>query len=1037
MSGVKAATALLGAALAAATAAAGETAPAPTPAAATTPAPSLPKTPPLVATAPPVPEAQTSRSPEALRLFGRLDDDRAIVFIASGPPDARVTVRCPGVLRALEVWTYLEHPTLGKNARILFYPETPTGSYRYWTVLEGDAVLVPPSDAPATLENLEKNPGACADIALVASVVKDISRRQGDNNGGLAERGALAVPHLVPPFGAKVEAPPPLLVSNKPLTSKERKTLTAELPERYRQFLENVEPIITDLERDTLLKLGEDYQRDRFVEEFWKRRSTTPDGMRTPFQDIYEMRLAEVKSRYRNVNTDMGRIFVIHGPPDGIRKIDCQDVYWPLQIWYYERIEELKLSKVLLLFYQQMGVGDYRLWTPLDGQAALIVGNAAGSMTSPGARGVNVTRCPEYRDVNAAVSAVAANFGTIGAVKMASDLRTAAKPDVEGADRILQMSTDMQSGAVTLPIQRVFRFPELVGSRMRMELAILLERESLTKKQIGDESFFDVDVVGEVVRDGRLVDNFRYRFDFPSSSVNGPFIPLTIERELYPGDYQLRVKVQDANRNAAALISEKLTIPETPEAAMTAEEKAAREAAQQAVARLVENQASPKGSLSILPIAREIATGLIRFETRTSSSDVAFTEFYLNNTRVVTKRRPPFEADLDLGELPRKYVVKVIGYSKDGRPIAQDEMILNEGREAFRIRITSPDKGVALSGPVRVVADLAVPETKKLEKVEFYVNDARAATLYQQPFQQVVDVPKSADLGFLRVVATLDDGTSTEDVRYYNAPKYLSEENVKAVELYTSVLAKGRPVTGLKKENFQILEDGVPQDLDGFEVVTNLPLSLGIGVDTSGSMEESIVEAQKAAVEFLKDVMTKKDRTFLVTFDNEPQLVSHFTTDRDKLAQALAGLRAQGSTALWDALVYGLYQYQGTKGRKAFVILTDGEDRCSHFTFDAALDYAKKTGVAVYFIGLRIGSSQLEVRHKLGRIARETGGVVYYVDNAKGLARIYAEINEELRSQYLLSYVPQNKSVSNQWRKLEVKMTPSNLTARTISGYYP
>ncbi|HTS03021.1 MAG TPA: VWA domain-containing protein, partial [Thermoanaerobaculia bacterium] len=256
-------------------------------------------------------------------------------------------------------------------------------------------------------------------------------------------------------------------------------------------------------------------------------------------------------------------------------------------------------------------------------------------------------------------------------------------------------------------------------------------------------------------------------------------------------------------------------------------------------------------------------------------------------------------------------------------------------------------------------------------------------------------------------------------------------------ELYTSVFAKGRPVTGLTKDAFHVFEDGVPQDVDGFEVVTSLPLSLGIGVDTSGSMEESIVEAQKAAVEFLKDVMTKRDRTFLVTFDNEPQLVAHFTTDREKLEQALAGLRAQGSTALWDALVYGLYQYQGTKGRKAYVILTDGEDTCSHFTFDAALDYAKKTGVAVYFIGLRIGSAQLEVRHKIYRIAHETGGTVYYVESAKGLGKIYSAINEELRSQYLLSYVPQNKAVSSQWRKIEVKMTPSHYSARTISGYYP
>ena len=91
----------------------------------------------------------------------------------------------------------------------------------------------------------------------------------------------------------------------------------------------------------------------------------------------------------------------------------------------------------------------------------------------------------------------------------------------------------------------------------------------------------------------------------------------------------------------------------------------------------------------------------------------------------------------------------------------------------------------------------------------------------------------------------------------------------------------------------------------------------------------------------------------------------------------------------------------------------------------------------MYFIGLKIGTTQLDVRHKLNRIAKETGGTVYYVDSARNLAKIYAEINEELRSQYLLSYVPQNKSLSNQWRKIEVKMTPSNLSARTISGYYP
>jgi VWFA-related protein len=623
----------------------------------------------------------------------------------------------------------------------------------------------------------------------------------------------------------------------------------------------------------------------------------------------------------------------------------------------------------------------------------------------------------------------------MGASRLVEELKTGPKPDVEGVDKILLMTTDLDPAAARLPVQRVIRFPEMVASKIRMELSVLLERETLGTKALGEETFYDLDVVGEIIKGGKLVDNFRYRFDFPASTVKGAFLPLNLERYLFPGEYRLKVKVADSNRNAAALIDEKVVIPESPDQSLTAEEKAAREAAKAALARLV-SEPNDRGALTLQPISNEFSTGVVRFETRASSDDIASAEFFLDGRKVVTDRRPPFEADLDLGDLPRKRTVKVAGYSKDGKLLSEDEIVLNEGREAFRVKITAPETGANVSGAVRVVADLAVPETKKLQKLEIFVNEARAATLYQAPFQQVVDVPRRSEIGFLRVVATLEDGSVSEDVRYINAPKYLSEVDVQAVELYTSVFDKGRPVTGLSKDNFKVLEDGVEQAVDGFEVVTNLPLSLGIGVDTSGSMEETLPEAQKAANDFLRGVMTPRDRCFLVTFDNEPQLVSRFTTDRDRLAQALAGLRAQGSTSLWDAVVYGLYQYQGTKGRKAYVLLTDGADRSSKFTFEAALDYARKTGVAIYFIGLKIGSTQFDVKAKLNRMSRETGGATYYIDSAKGLAGVYKEIDEELRSQYLLTYTPPVRKGSA-WRKIEVKMTPTNLEARTISGYYP
>lgn len=985
------------------------------------------------------PQEIAQRKPEAQKLFGKLDDDRAIVWIAAGAPDARQEVTCADLFRPLEVWTYLEHPTFGRNSRILFFQESGTKVYRFWTLLEGEPSLRAASSKKA-LEELdpEKLEGqTCPQTALVLAAYRDTAKRQMDVTGGLLERSRLdAARQRI--FTLSTQPAPPVLVSNKPLSGKERRAFLEKLPEKYKKFLADVEPIMAELERDTFLRITTEYQRERFIEDFWKRRSINPkDGVAEPFREIYELRLTQAKERFGKTTSDQGRIFLVNGPPDASKKINCEDVFYPIEIWYYERLESIRKSKVLLLFFQSYGVGDYKLWIPLDGTNALIVGGAGGLIGSSSTnRRVDIQRCFEWREVLGAINSINGQFGGAESLKLTSQIKEGAKPDVEGVDGLLQMTTDLAENATKLPLQRLIRFPELMANKMRMEVALMLERETLAKKMLGEEAFYDIDVVGEIVKGGRLIDNFRYRFDFPVSTVNGPFVPLTLEREIYPGEYQIRIKVADANQNAGAVIAEKLVVPDVADAALTEAEKAAREAARVAVAQLAASN-EPKGAITLVPLAREFATGLIKFETRTYSNDIAYTEFYLNDSKVLADRRAPFEADLNMGTIPRRQRVKVIGYAKDGKPIAEDELVLNEGREAFRLRITSPDKGAVLSGATRVVSEVSVPETKRLRSVEIYVNDKRVAALYQAPFEQVVEIPRTKELGIIRVVAELDDGTSTEDLRYFNAPKYLSEVDVQAVELFVSVLDKGKPVTGLTQEAFHVLEDGIPQTVDGFEVMKNLPVNVGLAVDTSGSMEESMIEAQRAANEFLRDVMTPKDRAFLVSFDNEPQLVSRFTSDRDKLAQALAGLRAQGSTALWDALVYGLYQFQGIKGRKAYVILTDGEDRTSKFTYEAALDYARKSGAAIYIIGLRVGGAKLEVKYKLNKLAKDTGGSVYYVSSAGGLKAVYAEINEELRSQYLVTYVPQNKTPGGVFRKIEVKMTPDNLTARTISGYYP
>jgi len=702
-----------------------------------------------------------------------------------------------------------------------------------------------------------------------------------------------------------------------------------------------------------------------------------------------------------------------------------------MQIWYYERLEVMK-SKAYLIFYEPYGSPPYKLWLPIDGVGVLLVG--VGTQAT-GARVPDVTRCFEWRSVQQAIQYTTALLGG-GAfgLQAQSQMFQAPVVETEGVDQILSMTTDLHTGAADLAVGKLVRFPDMRANKMGMDLSLLVPKAELKPRALGEESFYNVDVIGEIVKDDRLIDNFKYRFDIPTGEIGGEKIPLTVRRYLYPGSYKLVLKISDGNQNAEGRLSESLLVPEQPDAPPP-ELAAARADGKAAVGKMKDEGLLPS-MVTIQPIAKEIVTGLQRFETRVAEG-VKSVDFFLNGSKVMSRSRAPFDADLNLGPLPRKQTIKVVAYGPTGRTVGEDEYTVNEGREVFRIRILTPEKNTKVSGPTKVAAVVSVPEGKTLQKMEFYSNETRVATLYQAPYEQTVNVKDSKSLGYVRVVGTLDDGTVSEDLRYVNAPQFVSEVTVDAVELYTTVLDKGRPVNYLQASNFKVFEDGVLQQVQGFEYVKNLPISVGLLIDTSASMLESLPEAQQAALKFLDYTLGEKDRAFLVSFDNEPYLLSKLTGRKDKLTRSFSGLRAEGSTALYDAIIYGLYQFTGVKGKKALVILTDGKDTASKFDFETLVEYVKKSGLAVYAIGLKISGTDLEVKYKLNKIATATGGQTFYIDNARNLEGVYRQINEDLRSQYLLTYYSTNTSNRDQWRKVDIKVEPTNLQARTISGYYP
>jgi Ca-activated chloride channel homolog len=201
-------------------------------------------------------------------------------------------------------------------------------------------------------------------------------------------------------------------------------------------------------------------------------------------------------------------------------------------------------------------------------------------------------------------------------------------------------------------------------------------------------------------------------------------------------------------------------------------------------------------------------------------------------------------------------------------------------------------------------------------------------------------------------------------------------------------------------------------------------------------MTNALYEAQKAAASFLQAIVTRRDRCFAISFSDRPVLLMPPTNDVDAVSHSLDGLAAVGFTALHDALVHSLYYFRGVRGRKALVVLSDGDDTASNISFNEALEYARHSGVVIYTIGLDVGTLDLGIRNKLKSLASETGGRTFFINQSAELAGVYSAIEKELRSQYLLAYTSDRGTESGVFRQVEVKMTKRGMKARTVRGYY-
>jgi Ca-activated chloride channel family protein len=255
-----------------------------------------------------------------------------------------------------------------------------------------------------------------------------------------------------------------------------------------------------------------------------------------------------------------------------------------------------------------------------------------------------------------------------------------------------------------------------------------------------------------------------------------------------------------------------------------------------------------------------------------------------------------------------------------------------------------------------------------------------------------------------------------------------------------------RLVTGLEKENFRVFEDNVEQ-----EVVTmsseDVPVSIGLIFDMSGSMSDKVDKARQAAVQFMRTA-NPLDQFFLVSFNDRAELTSGFTSSVDELQSRMMFTASRGRTALLDAVYLGLSQMRGAhNAKRALLIISDGGDNHSRYNENDVKTFLKEADCQLYAIGIydSIGirsrtSEELNGPSLLSEMTEMTGGRVFPVGNIGELPDIAAKIGMELRNQYVLGYKPSNQQKNGVWRKIKVKLKPPKglppLSVYAKTGYY-
>jgi len=290
------------------------------------------------------------------------------------------------------------------------------------------------------------------------------------------------------------------------------------------------------------------------------------------------------------------------------------------------------------------------------------------------------------------------------------------------------------------------------------------------------------------------------------------------------------------------------------------------------------------------------------------------------------------------------------------------------------------------------------------------------------------------------VAANKQQSSTQEDDTVTTIRKTVNEVNV----VFTVTDKHGRYVKDMRKDEFRVVDDNKPaEEIKSFTNQTDLPLQVGLLVDASNSVRDRFKFEQESAIEFLNQtVRPKYDTAFVVGFDVTPEVTQDFTDNTELLSKGVRAMRPGGGTAMFDELYFAcrdklLKSPHTGPVRRAIILLSDGDDNQSHVTREEAIEMAQRAEVIVYTISTNITGMKQKGDKVLERIADATGGRAFFPFQIRDVANAFADIQDELRSQYALSYKPADFRADGRYRTIEIMaMDKKNLRVRARRGYF-